>query len=261
MNRLDAPEDVRDQLGRLTVGLRSILGELVGIYVHGSLVLGCFNPQRSDVDVIVVSRGAFTEGQQRQLAELALSQSGPKARPRRPPYPLELSVLTRVQLRPWRYPTPFEFHYGESLRQRFEAGDSSASFSEDHDLAAHVTVLHEAGVVLAGPPISDVFPVVPRAHYVDSLLRDLSWTRNRRLDLYGALNASRVWATLAEQKLHSKLTGALWALDRAPDEFKPLVDKAVAVYRGDLDEAEFEPDQVAAYLDYVGPIAARYAAT
>lgn len=261
MNALDAPDEVRAQLGRLTAGLKAVLGaDLVGVYLHGSLALGCFNPQRSDVDVVAVSRRVTPE-QHRQMAELVLRESGPKARPRRPPYPLEISVLTHEQLRPWRYPTPFVFHYGESLRQRFESGDATPIFDEDYDLAAHVTVLHEAGIVLAGSPIVDVFPAVPRADYVDSLLRDFSWSRERRLDLYGILNASRVWATFAEDRLHSKLTGGLWALDRVPEEFQPLVDKAVSVYRGDLDEHEFRSDQVAAYLDYVDPIASRYAAT
>ena len=27
---------------------------LVGVYLHGSSVMGCFNPQKSDIDLIVV---------------------------------------------------------------------------------------------------------------------------------------------------------------------------------------------------------------
>jgi predicted nucleotidyltransferase len=110
---LDAPPEVREQLAGLTSGLHAILAkDLVGAYAHGSLVLGCFNPQRSDIDVIAVTRQAMTESQRSRLGTLVLRSSGPKERPRDPPYPLEFSLLTEAQLRPWRYPTPFEFHYG-----------------------------------------------------------------------------------------------------------------------------------------------------
>ena len=35
---------------------RLILGEnLVGVYLHGSAVMGCFNPAKSDLDFIVVA--------------------------------------------------------------------------------------------------------------------------------------------------------------------------------------------------------------
>ena len=34
---------------------KEILGDnLVGIYLHGSSVMGCFNPKKSDLDLIIV---------------------------------------------------------------------------------------------------------------------------------------------------------------------------------------------------------------
>lgn len=33
---------------------------LVGIYLHGSLAMGCFNPSRSDVDLVVVKESLLT---------------------------------------------------------------------------------------------------------------------------------------------------------------------------------------------------------
>ncbi len=255
MSPLEAPKEALEQLDMLTRDLRSILADdLVGVYVHGSLVLGCFSPERSDIDVIAVTRRATTNEARGRLGELMLRSSADRGRPRKPPYPLELSLLTEQQLRPWRYPTPFDFHYGESQRERFMAGYFSPLWTEDYDLAAHVTVLREAGVALFGAPIQRVFPPVPERDYVDSLLRDFDWSRDRRLGLYGALNASRIWATLAERRLHSKLSGGLWALQHASARFHGLVERSVAVYRGGSVEAEFDPAEVAAYMDYVAPI-------
>ena len=128
------------QAERLTTDLASILSDaLVGVYLHGSLVLGCFNPQRSDIDVVAVTRRLTTQDERRRLGALMLRSSSSKERPRQPPYPLELSLLTGAQLRPWRYPTPFDFHYGESQRDRFAAGDFQPLWAEDRDLAAHIT--------------------------------------------------------------------------------------------------------------------------
>ncbi|MGN7761522.1 nucleotidyltransferase domain-containing protein [Paenibacillus sp. 22594] len=33
-------------------------GNLLGIYLHGSLAMGCFNPLKSDVDFLVVVKKA-----------------------------------------------------------------------------------------------------------------------------------------------------------------------------------------------------------
>jgi streptomycin 3"-adenylyltransferase len=247
-----APAEVREQLGVLVSELESILGnELVGVYLHGSLALGCFNPQRSDIDLIAVTRRRLNAKERRRLGALMLRSSGARERPREPPYPLEVSILRETQLNPWRYPTPFDFHYGESHRDRFTAGEFGPLWGEDHDLAAHITVIREAGVTLAGPSIDEVFPTVPWADYADSLLRDLVWSRERRLDLYGILNASRIWATFAERRLHSKLSGGIWALENAPKEFHRLIAVATAVYRGESQDDEFEPPEVLAYVSYV----------
>ena len=46
------PEDV---LRTFSLNSQDILGnELTGIYLHGSAALGCFNPFKSDIDLIVV---------------------------------------------------------------------------------------------------------------------------------------------------------------------------------------------------------------
>jgi predicted nucleotidyltransferase len=90
--------------------LAVILGdELVGVYLHGSGATACFNPDRSDIDLLVVARQTLAPEQRRAVAELLLARSGA-------PYPIELTLLTTEQLHPWRHPTPVEFHYSEMRR-------------------------------------------------------------------------------------------------------------------------------------------------
>lgn len=246
----DVPARERTQVESLQHGLEAVLGpKLIGVYLHGSLALGCFNPARSDIDAIAVADRAPTEDEQRALVELTLrlSERGPP--PRKSGCPLELSIVTAADLNPWRYPTPYVFHFGESWRLRLEGGELPSS-GTDHDLAAHLTVLRHAGVALSGPAVATTFPTVPPADYRDSLLRDLTYAKEERLGLYGVLTGSRIWATLATGRLHSKDSGAAWVETRAAPRFRPLVSTALRVYRGESDEP-VDPAETRAYLDAV----------
>ena len=48
--------DTEELLNRFTSESKRIIGDdLAGIYLHGSLAMDCFNPDRSDIDLIVVT--------------------------------------------------------------------------------------------------------------------------------------------------------------------------------------------------------------
>ena len=70
---MDLPEDVRPLLDRVVAGFRAILADnLVGIYLHGSLAMGEFNPLTSDVDLLVVVRDPLDLDAKRALSTLTL---------------------------------------------------------------------------------------------------------------------------------------------------------------------------------------------
>ncbi len=247
---------MREQVDQLVDGLAAIFrADLVGVYLHGSLVLGCFNPERSDIDLLAVMRQRATAHRRDRLARLLLRCSAPKAWPREPPYPVEISLLTEADLKPWAHPTPFDFHYSEKWRAVFEEqladGEVASSRGEDADLAAHLTVIRGAGVVLAGAPIAATVPDVPHCDNADSLLRDLAWCRDIPWKFHSVLTASRIWATLVEGGLHSKETGARWALERAPEEMRPLITRALAMYRSETDDAELDEAAANRYVELV----------
>lgn len=239
-----------------------VADRLVGLYVHGSLALGCFNSARSDVDVIAVVDEPLSGEEKLQLIDGLLRISAA-------PYAIELHVLARANLEPWRYPTPFDLHYGESHREDFAFDPLGALQAQadatDPDLAAHLSVVREAGVVLAGPVPADVFPEVSKDDLADSLRRDLEWTRNSRSALYAVLSPCRVWAALATGDVHSKASGARWALERLPDDLRPLVERALASYEGAGESIEFDEaarERLFAYVeDRVDSIAVSNAAT
>jgi hypothetical protein len=185
-------------------------GDLVGVYLHGSGAMACFNPDRSDIDLLVVARKALSPEQRRVLAELLLARSGAS-------YPVELTLLTTGQLHPWRHPSPFDFHYSEmwreSLAQQLADGEPSSRLLTDPDLAAQITTLRARGRVVVGAPIHEVFPEVPEADFRQVILADLEWIRHHSTQIYGVLNACRILAYLDGQGLLSKAEGADWALE------------------------------------------------
>jgi predicted nucleotidyltransferase len=223
----------RAELGSLTRELQRALGDaLVGVYAHGSFALGCFNPALSDLDVLVVTRRALKREERRTLGPLL----GRVPR-------IEIHFLTESALRPWRHPATYDLHFGSELRV--------VGPGKDHDLAAHVTVARHAGIALVGPPPIDVLPEVPWADYEDSLRRDLEWCGEHGGRLYTVLSPARIWATLAERVVHSKASGAAWALERAPQEFQRLLSRALEAYRTGASEPRVERKEVRRFAEFV----------
>src|SRR5437763_7926548 len=110
----DCPEPVRRQVEQFVRAVHEILGkEREGAYLHGSLAMGCFNPARSDLDLLFVTRQGMSVETKRHLAELLLRCSAA-------PHPIEVSFLRRQDLDPWEHPTPFDFHYGEDWRHQVQ---------------------------------------------------------------------------------------------------------------------------------------------
>lgn len=255
----DAPASIRGQIEGLASGLADIAGDaLVGVYLHGSLALGCFNPELSDVDILAVaSRPLDLKEKQRAVGLLAATSGQPGS--------VEFHQLALPDLSPWRYPVPFDFHYGDAWRNDL-LGDLQTvdrQHETDPDLAAHLHVTRARGIVLAGQSPQSVFPVVPEADYVDSLLRDLEWSfeSDRPSPVYRLLSPARIWAALATGGLHSKETGAVWALERLSPDLRPLLAAALARYRGETADVEIDDDRLGRYRAYVeaevGAIASR----
>jgi streptomycin 3"-adenylyltransferase len=221
------------------------------------LATGCFNPACSDLDLLVVLHRDLILAARQHLAKLMLAHS-------RSPMPLEISVLRLDELRPWRHPTPYIFHYSEGWRERFVqalaggegAGDDAlgkVGDGLDEDLAAHITITHHRGICLWGAAIADVFPQVPAGDYAASIVSDLYWARERldQYPVYAVLNICRVYAYLRDGLICSKREGADWALEALPGELRCVVGEALAVYIGAKGEAVFEPRLLTQFVAYL----------
>jgi predicted nucleotidyltransferase len=217
-----------------------VLGtDVVGVYPHGSAVLGGLRPY-SDLDVFVVVRRRTTEGERRALVQglLRASGGGSRSGPAGPARPVELTVVTQGDVRPWRYPPRCEFLYGEWLREEYERGVVPAP-APTPDLAPLITMVLIGNAPLFGPPPADVLEPVPHEDLrraivagVPELLAELeSDTRNVLLTL------ARILTTLETGTITSKDAAATWVLDGLPAQHRPVLAHARSVYLGNEKES------------------------
>ncbi len=255
----NCPPDVKAQVERLIAGFRRELADnLIGVYLHGSLAPGCFNPLRSDIDLLVATRQKIKLEIKYALARLILAIS-------RQPAPIEISFLTFDDLHPWRHPTPYDFHYSEDWREKIErelADDDWKSWNDaarfDGDLAAHVTVLNHRGLSLCGQPVADVFPPVPEEDFVSSILADVLSAKfgldgtAAQFPVYVVLNACRTLAFLRTKQVLSKEEGGRWALENVPANFYKTIAGALEEYRcGESDQSKLTKESLAGFAAYM----------
>lgn len=228
---------------------REILGdELCGVYLHGSAVMGCFSPVKSDIDLIVVVEQALSNETKRAYLDMTVALNGAA-----PPKGIEMSVVRRAACRPFVYPTPYELHFSAGHLDRY-LRDPDRYIREmqgtDKDLAAHFTVIRERGRCVYGQPIPEVFDPVPRADYLDALWYDVAEAGEEITEypMYLTLNLARVLAFCREGTVLSKAEGGRWALAHVPAAFHPLIQSSLREYTQ------------AAAVAYDGALAKKYAA-
>ncbi|MFF7312798.1 aminoglycoside adenylyltransferase family protein [Streptomyces sp. NPDC008137] len=210
---------------------RTLPDTLLGVYLHGSATLGGLRPY-SDIDLLAVVRESMAHGQRRALVEELLAVSGVGGRRH-----VELIVVVRDDVQPWRYPPTCDFLYGDWLREEYERGVVPRP-EVSADLAPLLTMVLRADAPLHGPPPAELIAPVPLGDLrravvagVPELMGELdSDTRNVLLTL------ARIWTTLVTGDIRSKDAAAGWVLGRLPAEHRAVLARARAVYLGEEEE-------------------------
>ena len=249
---LKLKQEDRDALtDRFVKCAREILKEnLLGVYLHGSAVMGCYRPDKSDLDFLAVVREDMTDADKRAFMDsvIMLDAAGPAKG-------IEMSVVTRDVCNPVVYPTPFILHYSRMHTEwyRRDPEDYIRKMNgTDRDLAAHFTVIRERGKCLYGLPVREVFSKVPEQDYLDALWDDISGAEEEITEnpMYLILNLARVLAYLQEKKVLSKKEGGEWGLEKLPEEYRGMIRSALREYTegaGGQYDAE-EAKRYAAYM-------------
>jgi len=149
---------------------------------------------------------------------------------------LEMSVVLKEYCHNFKYPTPFELHFSNMHKEWYlnDPEDYCERMQgEDHDLAAHFTIIKNMGIVLLGEPINSVFGNVPQEYYLDSIKRDIQETAGDLLSnpIDIVLNLCRVTAYIQDGLILSKEQGGAWGIENLQKDYQSIISLALDSYR------------------------------
>jgi predicted nucleotidyltransferase len=221
--------DVNAVLQLLHAQVQSVLGDsMAGMIVHGSLAAGDFDPQRSDVDVLVITAAELPPEMLPALAAMhaRLTASGAHWATK-----LEVSYIPLAALR--RHDPAHAHHPALRVDGSFGVdGHGSEWIIQRH-------IIREKGIVIAGPPpdtlIDPVLPddlrravVVLLQEWWAPQLQDQHRLRNCEYQAYAILTMCRMLYTLQEGAIVSKPVAARWAQHEHRERWAGLIQQALA---------------------------------
>lgn len=233
-----APVEITEQLScARTLIERHLATTLEAIHLFGSALDGGLKPH-SDIDLLVTVSTAPDESVRRELMLDLLTVSAPPGS--RPWRPLEVTVVARSEVVPWRYPARRELQFGEWLRQDLLSGIFEPAVL-DHDLAILLTKARQHSLALVGPPAVMLFDPVPREDFFRALSGTMSqwnsepdWAGDERNIM---LTLARIWYSASTGQIAPKDVAAAWALERLPDEHRAVLREAREAYLGTRDDS------------------------
>jgi hypothetical protein len=230
-NRLSQPTpyaEVNVVLNLLLSNVQAVLGDrFIGLYLYGSLASGDFDPQRSDIDFVVVTADEIPDEMIPALEALhaRLAASGLKWAAK-----LEGAFLPQPAIR--RY-DPDDARQRPWINEgRFYLGRQGS----DWIIQRHI--LREQGVVVAGPALQTLIdPVQPndlrRAvlgvlhEWWSPMLHDPAWLRGSEYQAYAVLTLCRALYTLEHGTVVSKPAAARWVQQALGEPKAALIEQAL----------------------------------
>jgi hypothetical protein len=220
--------EINAVLHMLLADVQVALGDhFVGLYVHGSLASGDFDPQRSDIDFVVITAEALPDTVFPALEALhtRIIDSGLSWATK-----LEGTYFPQKALRRYQ---PSNTLYPSLNEARFYMG----THGSDWVIQCHI--LREHGIVLAGPNPRDLIdPVAPddlrramRAllhEWWAPMLDDTARLRSPEYQAYAVLTMCRALYTLETGAVASKPVAARWAQAALGNPRAMLIERALS---------------------------------
>ncbi|HZO89607.1 MAG TPA: aminoglycoside adenylyltransferase domain-containing protein [Chthonomonadaceae bacterium] len=249
-------------LNALLAGIQDrLMDNLLGVYLRGSLALGDFLPDYSDLDLLAVTERPVNDG---EFAGLAALHGQLAALPNCYANRLEIAYIDRAALK------------------RFQAGRSHPTLGQGETLAwsehrdnwiLERWTVREHGVALLGPDAQTlIVPISPQdlRAAVRARLRDWAdwadqpddpdWLLPRRHKAYVVETMCRALYTLAHSRLSSKPVAVAWALETLPEPWRSTVERSQAWRTDDTPDPALVPE-VMGFVRWAaleGAVAARF---
>jgi len=220
-------KDVHILLDSLTNGIVDILGaNLVGIYLTGSLTYGDFNPESSDIDLMVILHEPASQEQLELIKKLHMQMeiSYPKWARR-----IECSYTPVKMLHnilPPKEPRPY-----------FNEGILYEQAPYGNEWIINLYLLYEHGISLIGPDLKTLIKLINIETVQEACIRDLfqewqpkindtSYLQNSYYQSYVVLNMCRILYTVLYRKVGSKKVSAQWVKNKFGSQWNNLIQTA-----------------------------------
>ena len=233
MNSFPTPyEDVNEAIYALRDNAKDVLGDyFTGMYLYGSLALGGFDPGRSDIDPLIVTREELPDD---VISELEVMYKHL--------YASELEWVKKMT----GLCIPLE-----DLRIFRENGPKNQMFNRDefivdrpdNDWIFHRHVLYKCGIVIEGPPLRDIIEPIPQEQLKEiafMFLRDwvlLTYDDTRFQgeghQAYFLLTVCRSLYTFKNGDIATKRESAKWVLENVDSKWTDLIRQAMEWHYGD----------------------------
>jgi hypothetical protein len=242
----ELPHEVRTLAEAFRDGVTDALGnQLACLCLLGSVAFPGFEPHFADIDFHGIADGELRTAEQDTLARLHARLATDYVLGRL----LDGSYMPLAKIGP--EPPQGLDGVAEGVFKRGGANRDRGGWALER---AH---LHAgAFVLLQGRDPREVYPLPDRSELtaaLDEEFEELALTRMlERHPVYSTLNLCRlVYSVETGDVVVSKVTSAEWALSRLPEEWRPLVLDALALYHGDPRAADLA-DRAHTFYRYVG---------
>jgi predicted nucleotidyltransferase len=201
-------------------------GDFTGLYIHGSLAYGNFNPQTSDIDFLVVTKGHLSKEAFTALKDMhaRLFASGWAWSQK-----LEGAYIPNNDLRrhdPAHVPTPWLGVDGHFARETLGG-----------DWIIQRWILREKGIVLTGPPLKPMIDPISADNLREAVYGSLRewWSpsfpsperfENSEYRVYAILTMCRSLYVLEHDRIASKPEAARWAQSALGEPWAGLIEEA-----------------------------------
>jgi len=201
--------------------------KLIGCYLYGSLSLGDFDPESSDIDFLIVTTEELTGNVLEELraTHASIAASGLSYAKR-----LEGSYIPCAALR--QYDPHNASHPTIGIDWDFHVGQHGSNWIIERH------IVREHGIIVWGPSPKTLIDPVPietiKAAVCETLktfwtaqLTGADWLRPREYQAFAILTMCRALYTLQQGGVVSKPEAAAWACQALEPKWRPTIEKAL----------------------------------